>query len=156
MYGKLIVFAGLIVILAFSMAEKPSIKGNVKSSGKAIRDVDVTIRKVPAGEIVKHSKLKPDGNFSFDDMDNGEYQIEIANIRVDQMSVIEGSILIENNENKEYEVMLFDEHNMIKSSAITNAEGKYFIPIEKAGKYMIHINGLFIMQPVIIEAPSVH
>ena len=145
------ILIGIGLLLSSNLAENPRIKGEIKASGKPIRDVDVTIRKVPAGEIVKHSKLKPDGNFIFDDMESGEYQIEIANIRINELTAIEGSILIENNENKEYEVILFDENNMITSSATTDAEGKYSIAIEKAGKYSIHINGIHIIQP-----PSVH
>lgn len=141
MVKKLIVLFGIISLFAFIAAEKAKIKGSLSVSERPIRDIDVTLKKMPAGEVVQVQKTDQRGSFFFENIEAGNYQLEFKNLEVTSpLDVIKGRITKEKTFRSNLEVLLLNDFGQLIATTTTDPRGEFSFRSIEAGTYTVQIN----------------
>jgi len=103
-----------------------SIKGNVSTPSKVIKDVDVTLKKVPGGEIVDNTTTNESGNYNLTGNDPGVHEVEINSILLDAgVNILRGRISVDSDPGIGLEVRCFDSGNNMLGSTFTDNRGGF-------------------------------
>jgi len=141
MKKELLMLVAILITLGFVAAEKAKIKGSISVSERPIRDIDVSLKKMPAGEIVQTQKTDQKGVFFFENIDPGSYQIEIKGVTVNASSdEIKGRISKDKTLRANLEVLLMNDIGQLITTTTSDAKGEFFFSNIDAGNYTIYIN----------------
>jgi hypothetical protein len=117
-----------------------SLSGTLKNSGNPIKDVDVVLKKVPGGEVVKQSKTNNEGGFSLDAIQSGNYQLTFNKISLAKKGNISGQIKLNNNGKCCYKTILKNKAGESLQESETDENGNYRFKDVDAGMYQVIVN----------------
>jgi len=117
----------MIALMAFMPAEKPAVRGTLTISGTAIKDIDVSLKRVPGSEIVANTKTDIKGNFVFESIEPDNYEIIFEGLQVSSANNnIGGKIQIGNKAVKSSDVHFYNTMNEQIAATVTDAKGNFY------------------------------
>jgi len=124
-----------IIFLAFTPAEHPNVKGSLNLSGAAIKDIDVSLRKVPGNQIVATTKTNEKGSFVFESVEPGNYEIVFSGIQVcPPTNSISGKLMLGQKLFKNTDIHFYNENAEQVAATVTDARGNFIFEGFAQGK----------------------
>lgn len=129
-----------VAMLSFIPAENSNIKGSIGLSGKPIKDIDVNLKKVPGNEIVSATKTDEKGQFVFENIPAGKYEVVIKDIMVTpEKNKINGKIMINGEFLKKATVRFLNDQNIEIAETVSDNKGNFQFEGLPAGKISVLI-----------------
>ncbi|MBT3303141.1 MAG: carboxypeptidase regulatory-like domain-containing protein [Bacteroidetes bacterium] len=140
---KLLVILILAISLGFILAEKYAIKGSVSSSGSPIKDVDVTLKKVPGYAVFARSMTDGRGNFQFADSPEGNFVVEVSYFPISGPDAeVSGKFYYFDDPLDDAVVKIFNEDNQLLKTINTDDKGRFSANGLDAAEVRLVISGI--------------
>jgi hypothetical protein len=144
MRNRLLAFVMVAISLGFMMAEKAAFKGSVSISGSPIKDIDVTLKKVPGYSVFSRSEPNTKGVFEFMDVPEGNFVVETSYfpLPTGSESIVSGRFYYFDDALDDAVVKIFNEDNQLIKTLTTDSKGKFTASNLDAAEIKIIISGI--------------
>ena len=140
------IYVALLVVfvsLGFILAETAALKGNLSVSGTPIRDIDVTLKKVPGQALFSTTTTDGRGNFEFQDIPEGDFHVETGYFELaGPESVLSGKFMYFNDPLDEALIKIINENKEVIETATTDEKGRFSVSGLDATEVKLIISGI--------------